>query len=187
LVGICARPWLDYKDFEHVLATVADHLVSKLDAEIIFLPFVEPEDSRVAGAIVHMMQRKERARIASHYSPQETIAMIRQMQLVIGMRLHSIVFAAAMGTPLVSIVYHQKVGSFLQLLDLEEQGILLKGLRIKNLSDLVDKTWFSRNEISCSVRSQLAKAKSGKVETVDLGLVKVSMKVVDDEFTHSSS
>jgi len=45
-------------------------------------------------------------------NPREMLALVSGLTLVVGMRLHALVFAATQGVPLVSLTYDPKVGAF---------------------------------------------------------------------------
>ena len=49
-----------------------------------------------------------------HHSIEELRGMLAQSELVVGMRLHSLIFAASLGTPIVGISYDVKVDSFIK-------------------------------------------------------------------------
>lgn len=54
--------------------------------------------------------------------------MIGQLYAVIGMRYHSNIFSAKMGTPFISISYEQKMKGFMEKMNLAEYCIDLKTL-----------------------------------------------------------
>lgn len=62
--------------------------------------------------------------IRGTYTPQEVMGMMGEMDLVLGVRLHALIFAARSGIPLVGIPYDPKVRGFLRLCGLEEATIL---------------------------------------------------------------
>ena len=60
---------------------------------------------------------------------------ISKLYAVIGMRYHSNIFSAKMGTPFISISYEQKMIGFMEELSLNEYCIQLNDLSIGNLSE----------------------------------------------------
>jgi polysaccharide pyruvyl transferase WcaK-like protein len=49
-----------------------------------------------------------------HHSVEELRGMLSSMEVAVGMRLHSLIFASAGGTPIVGISYDVKVDSFIK-------------------------------------------------------------------------
>jgi len=61
---------------------------------------------------------KEKSLIApADLSIEEKIAVIGQSQLLIGMRLHSLIFSAIYATPFIAISYDPKIDAFADIVD----------------------------------------------------------------------
>ena len=56
------------------------------------------------------------------YSTEEFLSVIGSFRLLIGMRLHALIFAAVMKVPLLAISYDPKVDSFLKAIGSEAAG-----------------------------------------------------------------
>lgn len=61
---------------------------------------------------------------------------IASAELVVGMRLHSLIFAHCIGTPFLAINYAEKNRGFLQAVHKEKQGINLEELTAEKLIQL---------------------------------------------------
>ncbi len=107
-VLLCLRPW-PHLDKE-VLARVADYLLST-EWNVYFLPFHEPVDAELSRQIMEQMQG-EALLIGEGMSPSEKMTLVGEADLVLGMRLHSLVMAAAGAVPFVAISYDPKVDAF---------------------------------------------------------------------------
>ena len=64
-------------------------------------------------------------------------ALMRDMKLVISMRLHALIFAAGQGTPVVGISYDPKVSGFMDYLG-QENYISSEEITDGSLCDLID-------------------------------------------------
>jgi polysaccharide pyruvyl transferase WcaK-like protein len=132
----------EYAHLKKVIAQAADHLVVTLKAQIIFVPMrsagsnVDPgqDDDQVSKQIVDLMEFKENAFvIKGDYSPNELKGFLGQMDLVIGMRMHSLILASMMNVPVIGIALSPKFSSFLQLIGQSEYLIPPENIDYVNL------------------------------------------------------
>jgi polysaccharide pyruvyl transferase CsaB len=124
---------LDESDYHALLATVADFLVRRLDAHVVFLP-MERHDVRHAHAVLSHMTAPDKGRILhGDYSPGQVLGLMRHLDLAVGMRLHFVIFAALTGVPVLPLPYSGKVFDFARRLGApalvgvarEQAGLLL--------------------------------------------------------------
>ncbi|MEA4884441.1 MAG: polysaccharide pyruvyl transferase CsaB [Clostridia bacterium] len=111
VVVFCFRPWPSVDGREAELAACVDRISSELGVCPVFLAFQPGVDLPLARRIAGLMKVSSGppAVIGCGIPPQQVLAMIAQAELVVGMRLHSLVFAAAAGVPFVAIDYDPKV------------------------------------------------------------------------------
>ena len=93
-------------------AEAAAFVSRELGAHPVFVPMHPPGDREFARAVA------ERAGVpctvlAGGYPPRETLALFGHMDLVVGMRLHALIFAVVEGVALVGISYDPKIDGFL--------------------------------------------------------------------------
>lgn len=118
LIGFSIREWQD-KDRTDSFAELADKLVEKYDARIVFFPFHKPKDAEISKIIMHKMKHEDSAvLIPNRYLPSEILGTMGLMDVNVGVRLHSLVFSAVMNVPTVGISYDPKIDGFLGLLNL---------------------------------------------------------------------
>lgn len=121
VIGISVRPWRGKEQYKRVVAKTADHL-HELNYQVLFIPMQYPHDYHLSKEICAMM--KGPGVVLEHqYSPLEILTLISQLDLMIGMRLHALIFAAIAGVPMVGIEYENKVKSFLQLVGQKSGGV----------------------------------------------------------------
>lgn len=83
----------------------------------VFFPLFPPEDLPLAQRLRRDLPGS--ILIQGTYGPRETMGMIGEMQMLIGVRLHALIFAARVLIPFVGISYDPKVKGFLRLFGLE--------------------------------------------------------------------
>jgi polysaccharide pyruvyl transferase CsaB len=79
----------------------------------VFLLFQCPEDMRQASRVMGLMKEKSYA-VFRICRPEEMLALFSQFELVVGMRLHSLIFAAMSGVPMLGLSYDPKVEAFMR-------------------------------------------------------------------------
>jgi polysaccharide pyruvyl transferase CsaB len=103
---------LDEDDYHALLADVADFLARRLDAHVVFVP-MERQDVRHAHGVLSRMSTPDLGRILHNsYSPGEVLGFMSHLDLVVGMRLHVVIFAAMSGLPVLPLPYSGKVFDF---------------------------------------------------------------------------
>ncbi|MFH1855690.1 MAG: polysaccharide pyruvyl transferase family protein [Candidatus Omnitrophota bacterium] len=92
-----------------------DIIALKFKADIIIIPMQLPLDREYAQNLLQDIKNKHRVKIITgNYVPREIMGLIGRMGILIGMRFHSLVFAAKMGVPMVGIIYDPKAHCFLK-------------------------------------------------------------------------
>lgn len=153
LIGLSPREWLGRADYKAVLAKAADHLAEQTGAKIVLIPMQHPEDWRVCRQIREQMRRPA-AVLERHYGVEELLAVYSRLDLVIGMRLHALIFAALAGTPMVGLSYDPKVDAFLRTLGQEPVGTT-EDLRLSEVISRLDRAWADRVASGEEIRERL--------------------------------
>ena len=118
LIGLSIRSWKD-TDRTDVFAEIADRLVEKYHARIVFFPFHKPKDAEISKIIMHKMKHEDATvLIPNRYLPSEILGTMGFMNLNIGVRLHSLVFSALMNVPTIGISYEPKIDGFLEMMNM---------------------------------------------------------------------
>ncbi len=114
LIGLALRPWQGQEKFIPIFAKAAVSIAERYDADLVFLPFQFAVDRAVADKVLDLLGRwKERAVVLDRsFSPGEYLSIISNLDLVIGMRLHALVFAALNKVPFLAVSYDPKVDRF---------------------------------------------------------------------------
>jgi polysaccharide pyruvyl transferase CsaB len=111
-IGFCLRNWPDFNHPEMV-GKAADYAYETYGVTPVFLPIEIPKDISAASKVTVEMEGPYYACSLKH-SVEEIIGMLGSMDAVVGMRLHSLIFATAGGAPVIGISYDVKVDSFIK-------------------------------------------------------------------------
>ena len=145
LVGVALRHWdvgVASYFWEHELAVGFDAFLARHEARLLFVPFQRSsrpseDDAAVAERVRSLLRHPERASVAPGDSdPAKLGAILGGCDLVVGMRLHSVILAALAGVPAVALAYDPKVDlamrqvgaeqSVVQLPDIEARAVALQ-------------------------------------------------------------
>lgn len=139
LVGVSVREWKDWSHYKIVLAQVVDQIVEEFGARVVFVPMQWPEDLEVARKIACRTQKQVTV-LEEEYTTGELLSLTGNLAMLIGIRLHALIFAAVMHVPMVGISYDPKIDRFLELLGERHVGTL-KSVTADSLLARIRQLW----------------------------------------------
>lgn len=155
LIGVALREWEHTgspANWFKAIRDALDHCVEVYNARILFIPFhrttSEVSDKKISTLILDEMRYKQNAIVLPDYlAAEEKAALIGKCDLVLGMRLHSIIFSIKYGIPFVALEYDPKIKYSLCDSGLTEFGLRLDQLTPDGLIAMMDKVYQNRKEI----------------------------------------
>ncbi len=120
LVGVSVRPWKGEGAYKAVIARVCDELTAG-GRKVVFLPMHYPGDVTASREIASLMKEDPHI-IERQLNFKEMISLMAQTRVLVGMRLHFLIFGALLNVPIVGISYDPKVDRFLSLVDMPAGG-----------------------------------------------------------------
>lgn len=129
--------------FKASLAACLDSLISHRSAEVSFIPMrvKDPvdDDREVAREIAGIMAQGGQAKIVDRLMPpSELVDVAARSDLVIGMRLHSLILSTTLGVPSMAINYHPKVRSYMESVGAEDWTFEIGGGMGSRLMDAAE-------------------------------------------------
>jgi len=111
------RNQLDLKQGILRMAEIYDFLIRRYRKAVLFVPTVVPYDRELAIQIrKHMKNPDGFYCLKQDYSPSELMGIVAGSEWLLGMRLHSMIFATIMQIPFLGIIYDQKVDHFMKMI-----------------------------------------------------------------------
>ncbi|MCH3950680.1 MAG: polysaccharide pyruvyl transferase CsaB [Acidaminococcus sp.] len=113
VIGFALRHWKGEDRFIKEFAAAADALKKAFGCQILFIPLQFPADQELSKAVKHEMQNADDVYILDRkLSTQSYQDLISSLSMLIGMRLHALVFAALNDVPFMAVSYDPKVDRF---------------------------------------------------------------------------
>ena len=150
----------DGSKFIETLAEGINEAKAKLDQP--FFPVVFSTHPMDVQACSQLAQLTSGAVITSaKYLSHDLQACMRECELFIGMRFHSVVLASAVEVPIIGLVYAPKVRGFMELLECQNYSIELADVSKELISSTVINAWEQRAEIKAQQKEVVDKLKAG--------------------------
>jgi len=162
---IAIRNWNDFDSKADAFANAADYIFEKYGIVPLFLPINHTGDKEVADKVAALMT-KTKPILMEALPARMALGIMKKAKAVLSIRLHGLIFAAAVGTPMAAISYDPKVSSFMKYLGVDN-CIEFKDVCFDNLKKIIDKSLeFNRNEIEDKVQrlQNLEKRNITKIE-----------------------
>jgi polysaccharide pyruvyl transferase CsaB len=124
IVGVSVRFWNEDRSELRRLAKCLQIIMGTIEIEIRFLPFHLPSDAKASQEVFDHMQTEGISNASvrimdSIVHPQDMLAQVSACDLLIGMRLHALIYAASQSVPMIGITYDPKIDQFLHRLQMK--------------------------------------------------------------------
>lgn len=172
LVGVSVRepggaaPDLHGVDYQTLLANAADFIADRVDADLLFVP-MERGDIRHSHSVIGRMAHAERAFVLKGtYGPETILGLMAHFDMVLGMRLHFLIFAALQRVPFVPLPYAAKVAGFL-----EDLGLPARILREEHTGPLlasIDRAWDFRHQLRETLEQRVPELQRRAQQTAEI-------------------
>ncbi len=149
-IGVAIRDWSNKDKIIKEVAIGLDKLIATHDAQVILLPFHKEVDFEIQKEVISKMEANRQTYIIKNqYNANELLGICKKLDLMIGMRLHSLIFAARQRVPFVGISYDVKIDSFLEQFGMNPCcGFMdVSSSQIYNLSDKILRNQNLRREM----------------------------------------
>lgn len=123
-------------------------------ADSVLIPFFHDEDVGVCEAVAERLDGRAGCLRKKHLS-EETLSIIGCMDVLVGVRLHSLIYAAVMGVPMIGVSYDPKVDSFLSSIG-RPCGLTVENFTLAGFQRAFQETIDRREEIRAATARRLA-------------------------------
>jgi polysaccharide pyruvyl transferase CsaB len=182
LVGVSVRepgpaaPDIDPNFYHALLANAADFVISRLDADVIFVPMERQVfDVQNSHAVISKMLKPQHAWVLKgEYSSGQLLSFMKNFVFTIGMRLHFLIFSALQGVSFVALPYATKVSGLLD--DLSVPMPPLNKVDSGLVNAYIDKAWDERSLTKTRIQQLLPNLKQRAAENNQLAVELLTKK-----------
>lgn len=156
ILGISVRKWNGDAACFKVIAEELEKFCNKHDVQIVLLPLQHKQDYDSCLHIKGLLNHQDVFLLSENYTTEEFLSVIGNFKLLLGMRLHALVFAAVMGVPVLAVSYDPKVDAFVDTVG----GVLVGSVEKINRSKLTEElktAWFNTPSVQNEHMEKLRK------------------------------
>lgn len=167
---MAARKSDDPQTYLDVMSGLADHIVETIGAKLVLIPNefsagTAYDDEHIAGEVWNRMaQNAEATTVSGEYTAQQSKGIIRQCDVVVAARYHSIVASLSQGIPVLAIGWHAKYGGVLGLVGQERYLCPVESLELNDCKKRFDDLWRSRDRVRQEINGSLAAIRQAVLE-----------------------
>ncbi len=173
------RPWKGMEsDFEPVFAEIADYVFEKYNLLPVFVPLNTKKDARISAEIIELMKNPA-ILVENENRARNLVGIISRADLLVGMRLHSLIYASITSTPVVGVVYDPKVRYFIELME-QEDGGLIEELEFEKSTVIIDKVVRDRDSYISKLESNMVKLRKLSSENASLAIDLLYGEIADE-------
>jgi colanic acid/amylovoran biosynthesis protein len=164
-LGITARKWFRnrraQKYYERKMGEFLNWLINDMGVFVFFIPQVTFEegndDDRIAARDIYSyIESKHLAcLIEEELSPQEMKGLCGEMDLFVGTRMHSNIYALCMNTPTLAIAYQPKTEGIMEQLEQESHVVPIGELSLRLLQEKFRQLLDDQEEIRENLRRRI--------------------------------
>lgn len=167
VLGVAVRNWdvgVLPAYWEAQVAEAIESFIDRHKGSVIFIPFQDKgetllDDVGISKRIQQAMKNTDRTHVMDDvYSPAERAGLIASCDLLLGMRLHALIFAISADTPIVGMIYDPKVRILMSQADLDDFSLNLGEMTSTTLSAQLEAAYDNREyqkELLRSARKKL--------------------------------
>lgn len=145
-IGISIRPWKPAVNLVEVISKVIDYLTERYNVNIILIPMHYPEDLDISNKVLANVDKSSCFVIKNQYTVEEIMGITKELDMIVAMRLHSLIYAATQEIPMVGLVYDPKVEGILYSLEMGHMSNV-ENLDYNHLVENIDYVWNNKLEL----------------------------------------
>lgn len=112
-IGVSVREWPVKVRFVEILAEGIERVCNNYGLIPVFIPMQHKKDIFVSQEILQKLPMSGHI-LQKEYSSSQLMGIISKMEIVLGMRLHTLIYASSVSVPVAGLVYDPKVENYIR-------------------------------------------------------------------------
>lgn len=178
-IGFGLREWKGFDRAAPEIARAAQYAWETYGLVPVFVPIEYPHDCDAAEKVIRQLHCPYFL-ISEQIAINETISVLSRMSLVVGMRLHSLIFAVENGVPSIGISYDMKVDGFLKSIGRQDVTLHVQDVTGEQLMEQIDRLQGEQERSRWKqAAGQLTAEESGNLEQMRALLASIAQQSPD--------
>lgn len=114
LLAVSVREWGSDENYIREIAKAVDAVAAEKDAFVVLLPLQHSVDTEICKRLQRSLKCAQSVVVDYPCDTEEFLSIIGNCMLLVGMRLHALIFAAVMEIPFVALSYDPKIDGFVK-------------------------------------------------------------------------
>ena len=138
---------LTREQFCRMMAASIDRVIEELDVDVL-LTVTQVMDVKITRECFEFIRNKKRVRKITNekYSCNDIVGILEKVDTHIGLRTHSLIFCAAINTPMISINSYPKNAGFMRSIGQDDWMIEFNALSVDTIVETVARSFNARDE-----------------------------------------
>lgn len=167
LIGISVRNWKNSNNLIDVVSKTIEYIDSSYDVNTVLIPMHYPEDLEISMEIAKKSNSSNCYVIKNKYGVEDMMGIINKLELIIAMRLHSLIYAATQAVPMIGLVYDPKVDGLLEMIDIDAKCDAEK-VDLVELCSLIEQVWRNKGNIKKSLTDKRKELREKALDNVKM-------------------
>jgi len=169
LLGISIRNWKSCKpSYWNQLARGITQICRQFNLVPVWIPLKHPDDIIISQMVAEKVEVPGYV-LTNYYSAKELVGIVGSCDLMIAMRLHSMIYAAGAGVPAIGLSYDPKVSSFAKYIGVNTT-LHLENLTDEGLASMARDILRNRETIQSILCEKVLELKQKAMENVSMAM-----------------
>ncbi|HKJ65843.1 MAG TPA: hypothetical protein VJ969_10595, partial [Desulfopila sp.] len=160
---------LTREEFCKIIAASIDKVIDDLGVDVL-LTVTQVMDVKITNEVRQFIRNQDKIRMITneHYTCNDIVGILEKVDTHIGLRTHSLIFCAAVNTPMVSINSYPKNAGFMRSIQQDDWMIEFDDLNALAIAETVSRSWHAREQRRNELRPISAVEKGKAKQAVHL-------------------
>jgi len=139
--------------FSETIAGAIDKIIEQMGVDIVFVA-TQIMDLKNTNDCISHVNNKQQVKVVSNadYTYEELTALLGRVEVHAGLRTHTLIFSAAMNTPMIGVLSYPKSNGFLRTIGQEKWVVPFESFSPDSLFEMVKSAWDQREQTRADLK-----------------------------------